>query len=110
MSTNTGKDTNDDIDATQSDSKEARTLSSFNYAMKDEQPLQGVILTDDTVAISFRNFLLSSTGQTILEKYDYYNINGYENSVNDLFQPTSQARTATGENPVNVADALSNSE
>ncbi|MFP3366542.1 hypothetical protein R0J93_23140, partial [Pseudoalteromonas sp. SIMBA_148] len=57
-----------------------------------------------------RNFLLSSAGQTILEKYEYYNINGYENSVNDLFEPSSQASKASGNNPVNVADALGNSE
>ncbi|MED6318038.1 MAG: hypothetical protein VYA60_12505 [Pseudomonadota bacterium] len=88
--------------------KEARTLTSFNYALKDKQELEGVILTDRTVAVSFRNFLLSSTGQGILEKYDYYNINGYKNSVNDLFQPTSRAKKASGDNPVDVADALSN--
>lgn len=75
--------------ATENDNKEARTLTSFNYALKDKQELEGVILTDRTVAVSFRNFLLSSTGQGILEKYDYYNINGYENSVNDLFQPVT---------------------
>ena len=94
--------------ATENDNKEARTLTSFNYALKDKQELEGVILTDRTVAVSFRNFLLSSTGQGILEKYDYYNINGYKNSVNDLFQPTSRAKKASGDNPVDVADALSN--
>ena len=96
--------------ATENDNKEARTLTSFNYALKDKQELEGVILTDRTVAVSFRNFLLSSTGQGILEKYDYYNINGYENSVNDLFQPTSRAKKASGDNPVDVADALSNGD
>lgn len=101
---------NGEIDTAKGDNKEARTLNSFSYALKGEQSLQGVVLTDETVAVSFRNFLLSSAGQAILEKYDYYNINGYENSVNDLFQPTSQAKTATGENPVDVADALGNSE
>lgn len=95
---------------TENDNKEARTLTSFNYALKDKQELEGVILTDRTVAVSFRNFLLSSTGQGILEKYDYYNINGYENSVNDLFQPTSRAKKASGDNPVDVADALSNGD
>ncbi|MDN5619748.1 MAG: hypothetical protein L0G63_04560 [Psychrobacter sp.] len=94
----------------ENDNKEARTLTSFNYALKDKQELEGVILTDRTVAVSFRNFLLSSTGQGILEKYDYYNINGYENSVNDLFQPTSRAKKASGDNPVDVADALSNGD
>ena len=96
--------------ATENDNKEARTLTSFNYALRDDQALEGVILTDRAVAISFRNFLLSSTGQGILEKYDYYNINGYENSVDDLFKPTSRAKKASGNNPVDVADALSNSE
>ncbi|KRU22391.1 hypothetical protein [Psychrobacter piscatorii] len=94
----------------ENDNKEARTLTSFNYALKDKQELEGVILTDRMVAVSFRNFLLSSTGQGILEKYDYYNINGYENSVNDLFQPTSRAKKASGDNPVDVADALSNGD
>ena len=96
--------------ATENDNKEARTLTSFNYALKDKQELEGVILTDRTVAVSFRNFLLSSTGQGILEKYDYYNINGYKNSVNDLFQPTSRAKKASRDNPVDVADALSNGD
>lgn len=94
----------------ENDNKEARTLTSFNYALKDKQELEGVILTDRTVAVSFRNFLLSSTGQGILEKYDYYNINGYKNSVNDLFQPTSRAKKASRDNPVDVADALSNGD
>jgi ABC-type molybdate transport system substrate-binding protein len=94
----------------ESDNKEARTLNSFNYALRDKQALEGVILTDSTVAVSFRNFLLSSTGQGILEKYDYYNINGYKNSVNDLFKPTSRAKKASGDNPVDVADALSNGD
>ena len=94
----------------ENDNKEARTITSFNYALKDKQELEGVILTDRTVAVSFRNFLLSSTGQGILEKYDYYNINGYKNSVNDLFQPTSRAKKASGDNPVDVADALSNGD
>lgn len=96
--------------ATENDNKEARTLTSFNYALKDKQELEGVILTDRTVAVSFRNFLLSSTGQGILEKYDYYNINGYKNSVNDLFQPTSRTKKESGDNPVDVADALSNGD
>lgn len=100
---------NDNITAN-SANKEARTLTSFNYALKDDQALEGVVLTDNPVAVSFRNFLLSSAGQTILEKYEYYNINGYENSVNDLFEPSSQASKASGNNPVNVADALGNSE
>ena len=76
--------------------------------MKEKQALEGVILTENTAAINFRNFLLSSTGQDILEKYDYYNIEGYKNSVNDLFNPTSRAQEAANANTVNVADALSN--
>lgn len=107
-----GKNDNESSDnkkmTAESDNKEARTLNSFNYALRNKQALQGVILTDNTVAISFRNFLLSSTGQSILEKYDYYNIDGYKNSVNDLFKPTSQVKKASGDNPVDVADALSN--
>lgn len=90
--------------------KKIRTLNPFNYALKDEQALEGVILTDDTTAINFRNFLLSSTGQDILKKYDYENISGYKNSVNDLFKPTSQAKNASGDHAVDVTDALSNGE
>ncbi|WP_250162537.1 hypothetical protein [Psychrobacter sp. WY6] len=65
-------------------------------------------MTENTAAINFRNFLLSSTGQDILAKYDYYNIEGYKNSVNDLFNPTSRTQEASNANTVNVADALSN--
>ena len=96
------------VDAAETDNAEARTLNSFSYALRDKQALEGVILTENTAAINFRNFLLSSTGQDILEKYDYYNIEGYKNSVNDLFNPTSRAQKAANANTVNVADALSN--
>ena len=101
---------NKDIDTSENNRKQIQTISAFDYAIEDKKALQGIVLTDSTTAISFRNFLLSSTGQEILEKYNYHNINGYENSVNDLFKPTSRAKKATGENPVDVADALSNGE
>jgi hypothetical protein len=87
---------------------ETRTLASFSYALKGSQVVEGVILTDNPIAISFRNFLLSSVGQDILKNYDYDNIDGYKNSMDDLFSPTSRAKSATGESSVNVADALSN--
>lgn len=103
-----GVGTNDASD--KNNDKEIHTLNPFNYALKDEQALEGVILTDDTTAINFRNFLLSSTGQDILKKYDYENISGYKNSVNDLFKPTSQAKNASGDHAVDVIDALSNGE
>ena len=93
-----------------SDNTEARRLNSFSYALRDEHALDGVILTHNTVAINFRNFLLSSTGQDILKKYDYYNIEGYKNSVDELFKPTSQAKKPLGDNGENVADAFSNGE
>ena len=96
------------VDAAETDNAEARTLNSFSYALRGKQALEGIILTENTAAINFRNFLLSSTGQDILEKYDYYNIEGYKNSVNDLFNPTSRAQKAANANTVNVADALSN--
>ena len=92
------------------DNTEARRLSSFSYALKDEHPLDGVILTHNPMAIIFRNFLLSSTGQDILKNYDYYNIDGYQNSVNDLFNPTSRAKEVSGDSSVDITDALSNSE
>ena len=99
-----------DTDNAENDRKKIQTISTFNYAIKDEKALKGVVLTDSTTAISFRNFLLSSTGQQILEKYDYHNVDGYENSVDDLFKPTSRAKQPSGDNPVDVADALSNSQ
>ncbi|WP_114699980.1 hypothetical protein [Psychrobacter proteolyticus] len=105
---NTSDKNNDN--STHNEDKKIHTLNPFNYALKDEQALEGVILTDDTTAISFRNFLLSSTGQDILKKYDYENISGYKNSVNDLFKPTSQAKNASGDHAVDVTDALSNGE
>ncbi|WP_296206908.1 hypothetical protein [Psychrobacter sp. UBA3480] len=107
--TNDASDKNSDNSAHNKD-KKIHTLNPFNYALKDEQALEGVILTDDTTAINFRNFLLSSTGQDILKKYDYQNISGYKNSVNDLFKPTSQAKNASGDHAVDVTDALSNGE
>ncbi|WP_261863316.1 hypothetical protein [Psychrobacter sp. JCM 18900] len=66
-SINDASDKNSD-NSTHNKDKEIHTLNPFNYALKDEQALEGVILTDDTTAISFRNFLLSSTGQDILKK------------------------------------------
>lgn len=99
-----------ETDAVAIDNAEARTLNSFGYALRDKQILEGVILTENTTAINFRNFLLSSTGQDILEKYDYYNIEGYKNSVDDLFNPPSGAKKASAKTPVDVTDALSNSE
>ena len=109
-SINDAADKNSDNSTTYNKDKEIHTLNPFNYALKDEQALEGVILTDDTTAINFRNFLLSSTGQDILKKYDYENISGYKNSVNDLFKPTSQAKNASGDHAVDVTDALSNGE
>ncbi|PKH82084.1 hypothetical protein [Psychrobacter sp. 4Bb] len=106
---NDASDKNSD-NSTHDKDKKIHTLNPFNYALKDEQALEGVILTDDTTAINFRNFLLSSTGQDILKKYDYENISGYKNSVNDLFKPTSQAKNASGDHAVDVTDALSNGE
>ena len=99
-----------DTDTIKNRNQERRTISSFNYAIKDQQALKGIILSGSHNSISFRNFLLSSTGQSILEKHNYYNINGYKNSVNDLFKPTSRAQKPSDDNPIKVADALSNGE
>lgn len=87
---------------------DTRTLNSYSYALKGDQMLEGVILTDNTAAINFRNFLLSSAGQDILKKHDYNNIEGYKNSVNDLFSPTTSSEKPSNETSVDVADALSN--
>ena len=99
-----------DVATDTTDNTETRRLNAFSYALKDEHALEGVILTHNPVAISFRNFLLSSTGQDILKNHDYYNIDGYQNSVNDLFNPTSRAKEASGDTSVDITDALSNGE
>ena len=93
---------------TSTDNKEARNLSSFSYALKDSETIDGVILTENPAATNFRNFLLSSVGQDILKQHDYENIEGYRNDVNDLFNPTSRAKPQADESSVQVADALSN--
>ncbi|WP_352309115.1 hypothetical protein [Psychrobacter sp. W2-37-MNA-CIBAN-0211] len=97
-----------DVAKTVTDNTEARRLNSFSYALKDTRKVDGVILTNNPAAISFRNFLLSSTGQDILRKYDYYNIDGYNNTVNDLFKPTSNPQASANGSAVEVADALTN--
>ena len=90
----------------ETDNMEARNLVPFSYAIKGEQAVDAVILTDNPVAVSFRNFLLSSAGQNILRKYDYDNIEGYRNNLDDLFNPKSGGKTASGQPSVKVADAL----
>lgn len=91
-----------------SDNTNTRSLSSFGYALQGEQAVDGVVLTQNPAAINFRNFLLSSTGQDILSQHDYTNIDGYKNDMDNLFQPSSRAKQATGELSVDVSDALSN--
>ncbi len=91
------------------ENNEARILNPFGYAMRNSQTVEGVILSDKPVAISFRNFLISSTGQDILRQYEFNNIDGYQNSVDDLFNPTSTAKTAVEQTEV-VKEALTNGE
>lgn len=91
-----------------SDNTNTRSLSSFGYALQGEQAVDGVVLTQNPAAINFRNFLLSSTGQDILSQHNYTNIDGYKNDMDNLFQPSSRAKQATGELSVDVSDALSN--
>lgn len=88
---------------------EARALSPFNYAMKNSQALEGVIVSDKPIAISFRNYLVSTAAQNILRDYNFDNIDGYQNSVDDLFNPTSNGKTAIDKTRV-VSDALTNSQ
>lgn len=90
------------------DNINTRSLSSFGYALQGEQAVDGVVLTQNPAAINFRNFLLSSTGQDILSQHDYTNIDGYKNDMDNLFQPSSRAKQATGKLSVDVSDALSN--
>ena len=47
------------------------------------------------------------TGQDILSRHGYQNIDGYQNEMSDLFKPNSKGKQATGELTVNVADAIS---
>lgn len=93
-----------------SDNNEARYLVSFSYALKDDKAVDGVILTENPAATSFRNFLLSSVGQDILKQNDYDSIEGYKNNLDDLFNPTSRAKTASNDSLIEVTDVLSNSE
>lgn len=102
-------ETDAEVDAqAKSDNTNTRSLSSFGYALQGEQAVDGVVLTQNSAAINFRNFLLSSTGQDILSQHDYTNIDGYKNDMDNLFQPSSRAKQATGELSVDVSDALSN--
>lgn len=94
---------------TTTENKEARTLNPFGYAIRNSQTVEGVILSDKPLAINFRNFLISSTGQDILSNYEFDNIDGYQNSVDDLFNPTSHGKTAVEETKI-VTDAISNSQ
>lgn len=91
------------------ENSEARTLNPFGYAMRESHLVEGVILNDKSVAVNFRNFLISSSGQDILRKYKFDDINGYQNSVDDLFNPTSSGKTAIDKSKV-VNNALTNSK
>lgn len=92
---------------TQTDNNEARTLASFNYALKDSQTVDGVILTENPAAVSLRNFLLSSVGQDILNQYDYDSIDGYQNNMDELFNDASSNEVIED---VVVTDILQNSQ
>lgn len=94
--------------AAQTDTSEAHRLVSFSYALKGTQAVDGIILTDNPVAINFRNYLLSSAGQDILKQYDYDTIDGYKNSIDDLFNSSSATKSVLGESSEKVADAFSN--
>ncbi len=85
-----------------------RNLVAFSYALKRKQSVDGVVLTNNPTAITFRNFLLSSTGQDILKQYDYNDIDNYKNSVDDLFNPSSSGNKASTKGSVEVTDALIN--
>lgn len=91
---------------TDKNNSEARKLSAFSYALKEkqsEQMLQGIVLTNNPAAVSFRNYVLSSAGQDILGRYNYGHIDGYQKSIDELFNPT----VAENKEPtVDVADAL----
>ncbi|WP_367107437.1 hypothetical protein [uncultured Psychrobacter sp.] len=104
---NTAKNTNDRVSR---DNNEARNLTSFGYALKDEQVVDGVILTNNPVALTFRNFILSSDGQDILKRHDYRNIGGYKNNMDDLFNGASNPSTSKADQEIEMTNILSNSE
>lgn len=105
-----GADTDpEEAAAAAAENSETRTLNPFGYAIKNSQMLEGVIVSAKPVAINFRNFLISSNGQDILREYQFDDINGYQNSVDDLFNPTSDGKTTTEQNEA-VKDALTSGE
>lgn len=86
---------------------EARQLTTFSYAIKHSETIDGVILTDNPIAATFRNYILSSAGQDILNKYDYDTIDDYQNSIDDLFNPSSRAKKADADSEsVKIADTF----
>lgn len=91
----------------ETDNTNTRSLVSFSYALQETKKVDGVILTQNPSALSFRNFLLSSTGQDILSGHDYESIDGYQSDMAKLFKPNAQGKQATGELSVDVADAIS---
>lgn len=91
---------------TQVDNNEARTLVSFNYALKDSQTVDGVILTQNPAAINLRNFMLSSIGQDILNDYNYDSIDSYQNNRDEIFNDSSSEVIED----VDVTDILQNSQ
>lgn len=99
-------DSDNRIDARNS---KTRLLTSFSYAMKDSRIFDGVVLTDNPVAVNFRNFIVSSSGQDILRQYGFVNIEGYQNNVDDLFNPKSQSRTAVEQTEI-VTESLGNGD
>ncbi|MDN6275775.1 hypothetical protein [Psychrobacter sp.] len=60
-----------------------RTPKVFSYSYRNGQALNGVVLTYNTLSVTFRNFLLSSPGQDILKEYDFYGIDEHQNSMDD---------------------------
>ena len=88
------------------DINKSRNLASFSYALKKEQAVDGVVLTDNPTAVTFRNFLLSSTGQDILKHYNYDSIDGYKSNMDDLFNTASVSKDANGEDSVDITKAL----
>lgn len=93
---------------TNSDNVNTRQLNAFTYALKDKQAADGVILTENPTAVSFRNFMLSTTGQDILKKYRFDNIEGYKNSVGDLFNTGTKPKSSNSGEPEDVIKAITN--
>lgn len=68
------------------------TPNIFTYAMQNQQPWQGQLLADDKEsALLFRQFLLSSTGQNLLEQQGIRGVEPQQKSLDEIFNSSRLA-------------------